>query len=676
MHQREQTVPFESDSGVRGPLDADAANFLAQFGAALALPAEAVDDETASARYLDGERNRLGAPAGVSLLNDAQRAIRTEDHVLREGVEVRSYLPAGRSDAERPIALFIHGGGWATGTIDLHDSTCRILAEAGDMVIINVGYRLAPEHPYPAPLDDCDRALQWARSVARERFGADPARLAVIGASSGGNLAAALALRARDRAPSDGTAGEIALQVLIYPALDAQMATESYDPHVNGRDYFISAQHMRWYWDLYRRGTDVADDDPYFSPLAASDLSGLPPAVIISAEFDLLRDDAIRFHARLRAAGVPSERRHRQQIHGFMAFLDVIEEAYAEVEGLARHIRTRLDSLEPARLAHAESPAIDVAARVEPGTLEALDGFTRWDTTSIETIRASYAALPRRAFAPAEGVTRTEGVVTADDGREIPVRWYRPAGVSEPVPTVVYFHGGAYIMGTLDENDERLDEFVRNVGCAVVSVDYRLAPEHPYPAGLDDAETVWRALADEPQRYGIDPGRLAVAGGSAGAGLAAALCLRLAERGRAQPCYQLLVYPMLDDRELPSVRALDAGAGHWGLWRLAAERLSWAAYLGDDTGRATLPASAVPGRADVHQLRGLAPAFIGVGDVDALVDSNIRYAAMLIEAGVPTEFHIYPGVIHGGFLPRPATPGTKRFLADAYDALRRAFLPL
>lgn len=652
----------------RGPLDADAARFLAQYGSALALPPEVIADPEATAGYLRVERERLGAPGGVSLMSDAERAVRTEDHVLREGVSVRSYVPPGSASEPRPVALFIHGGGWVTGTVDLHDTTCRILAVAGDMVVINVGYRLAPEQPYPAPLDDCDRALQWTRSVARERFDADPSRIAVVGASSGGNLAAALALRARDRGLD-----EIALQVLLYPALDARMSASSHTPEVNGRDYFISTEHMQWYWDLYRGDGGARDDDPYFSPLAADDLSQLAPAMIVSAEFDLLRDDAIRYHERLRAAGVASERRHHQQIHGFLAFFDTIAEAYPAVAELGRATRARLDEIARDRpVAVVPEPAIDVVARVEPGTLEALDSLARWDTSSIDTIRATYAALPRRPFPPSEGVVRTDEVVVADDGREIPVRWYRPGAAAGPVPTVVYFHGGAYIMGTLDENDERLDQFVRELGCAVVSVDYRLAPEHPYPAGLDDAEAVWNALVGAPGDHGVDVERLVVAGGSAGAGLATALCIRLRGRGIRQPRLQLLVYPMLDDREPPSARALAGGPGHWGLWQLRAERLTWAAYLGAAAETDDPPADAVPGRAPIEALRGLAPAFIGVGDVDALVDSNLRYAAGLVEAGVPTELHVYPGVIHGGFLPQPRTPGTRRFLRDAHDALRRA----
>ncbi|WP_457966936.1 alpha/beta hydrolase [Arthrobacter sp. D1-29] len=658
-----------ANNTTRGPLQADAARFLKQFGAAFTVPPEVFDDVVATARYLEGERDRLGAVAGASLLGEPERAVITADHTLRDGVAVRSYLPRGDSEVPRPVALFIHGGGWVTGSIDQHDTTCRILAVAADMVVVNVGYRLAPEHPYPGPLDDCDRALQWTRSVAGSLFGADPSRIAVVGASSGGNLAAALAMRARDR-----RLNEIDLQVLLYPALDSQMSSESYEPEVNGRDYFINANHMRWYWDLYRAG-GADDDDPYFSPLASTDLSGLPAAVIVSAEFDLLRDDAIKYDSRLRAAGVASERRHHQSIHGFLALFDFVAEAYPEVGELGRVMRARLDKIERERPVNTITlpPAIDVAARVESGTLESLDLLARWNSTNVETIRASYEKIPRRAVPASGDVSREDGIVVAGGGRTIPVRWYRPRDVSGPLPVIVYIHGGAYIMGTLDENDERLEEFVRRLGCAVVSVDYRLAPENPYPAGLDDVEAVWRALSSAHDQYDVDPNRMVVAGSSAGAGLAASLCIRLKECNEPQPLLQVLVYPMLDDREWPSIAMLEGGPGHWGLWQIRQERLSWEAYLGDaGVHRERLAASAIPGRADPKMLVGLAPAFIGIGDVDALIDSNLRFAANLIAAGVSTELHTYPGVIHGGFLPHPRTQMTRKFLADVYEALARA----
>lgn len=321
--------------------------------------------------------------------------------------------------------------------------------------------------------------------------------------------------------------------------------------------------------------------------------------------------------------------------------------------------------------AAARMPAIDVARRIEPGTMAILDRLTRWDLTSIETIRSSYAAAgaPRAPEDPR--VERSDEVIGGLNGSpDVRVRWYRPRGAAGPLPCLVWLHGGAYIMGTLDENDDRLDRMVIELGCAVVSVDWRLAPEHPYPEGLDDAHTVWCRVHDDAGAFGIDPARLVVGGASAGAGLAAALCLRLREAARPQPALQLLIYPMLDDREVtPSIRASE-DPGHWGLWHLTANRMCWQAYLGALAG-GDVPPTAAPARA--QDLSGLAPAFLGIGDVDAFLDENLDYARRLSRAGVSTELHVYPGVIHGGFGAVPRTPRTAQFLRDIYAALASAF---
>jgi acetyl esterase len=318
-------------------------------------------------------------------------------------------------------------------------------------------------------------------------------------------------------------------------------------------------------------------------------------------------------------------------------------------------------------------PAIEVNRRVEPGTVAQLGRLARWDLTSIATIRSSYAAVGPSRTPPNPLVQRSDEVIAGIDGRpDVRVRWYRPvgAGTEETLPCLVWLHGGAYIMGTLDENDGRLDRMVIELGCAVVSVAWRLAPEHPYPAGLDDAETVWRRVATDPAGYGLDPARIVLGGASAGAGLAAALCLRLRDRAIAQPPLQLLIYPMLDDRDLtPSIRAI-VDPGHWGLWHLKANQLAWQAYLGPLAG-GDVPPTAAPARAD--DLSGLAPAFLAIGDVDAYLDENLGYAGRLSNAGVPIELHVYPGVIHGGFGAPPGTPRTAQLLRDVYGALAAAF---
>jgi triacylglycerol lipase len=308
---------------------------------------------------------------------------------------------------------------------------------------------------------------------------------------------------------------------------------------------------------------------------------------------------------------------------------------------------------------------VSVIGRIEPGTVEVLDRLTRWDLTSVETIRASYAEVSAVPTPPHPRVARRDAVIAG-----VPVRWYRPAGVDGPLPCLVWLHGGAYIMGTLDENDDRLDRMVIELGCTVVSVDWRLAPEHPYPAGLDDAEKVWRRLASKAKAHGVDGKRMLVGGASSGAALAGALCLRLRDNGLRQPRLQLLIYPMLDDRELTASIRAAADPGHWGLWHLTANRLCWAAYLGPLAGGA-VPPTAAPARAE--DLSGLAPAFLAIGDVDAFLDENVDYALRLSRAGVPTELHVYPGVIHGGFGARPRTPRTAQLLRDVYAALATAF---
>ena len=318
-------------------------------------------------------------------------------------------------------------------------------------------------------------------------------------------------------------------------------------------------------------------------------------------------------------------------------------------------------------------PAVDPHRRIEPGTVAKLDQLARWDLSSIAALRASYAAVSPAPAPVDPRVERRDAVIAGLDGRpDVPVRWYRPAGAQGALACLVWIHGGAYVMGTLDENDDRLDRMVKELGCAVVSVDWRLAPEHPYPAGLDDAETVWRRVSEDPAGYGVDSDRLVLGGASSGGGLAAGLCLRLREVGGSQPRLQLLIYPMLDDRDAtPSIRAI-TNPGHPGLWHRAANRMCWAAYLGPLAGGA-VPPTAAPSRA--RDLSGLAPAFLAIGDVDGFLDENLDYARRLSRAGVPTELHVYPGVIHGGFGPRPSTPRTGQLLRDVYAALAAEFAP-
>jgi acetyl esterase len=226
-------------------------------------------------------------------------------------IPVRVYRPDVEGPA--PILVFLHGGGWVIGNLDSHDVSCRALCKRAEVVVVSVDYRLAPEHPHPAASDDAWAALTWVAAHGDE-VGGDASRLAVGGDSAGGNLAALMALRARDE-------GGPALrhQMLIYPVTDLAAETAS---HVeNGEGYFLTTETMRWFIDHYL-GPDRAHGDPAdpaISPLRADDLSGLPPAQVLTAEFDPLRDEGDAYAARLAEAGVPVDHvQHPGLVHGFI----------------------------------------------------------------------------------------------------------------------------------------------------------------------------------------------------------------------------------------------------------------------------------------------------------------------------------------------------------------------
>jgi acetyl esterase len=224
------------------------------------------------------------------------------------------------------LLAYFHGGGFVYCSLETHDNTCRRLANATGATVVSVDYRLAPEHAFPAAADDCLAATRWVHDHADE-LGGDPARLAVGGDSAGGNLAAVTALRARD----EGGPALVA-QLLVYPVIDAACGTLSFDE--NGEGYFLEAPTMRWFWEQYLAGADGRH--PHASPCNAADLSGLPPAVVVTAEFDVLRDEGEHYAELLRAAGVDA-RSHRYDgmIHGFFSIPMLFPEADAATTALA-----------------------------------------------------------------------------------------------------------------------------------------------------------------------------------------------------------------------------------------------------------------------------------------------------------------------------------------------------
>lgn len=223
-------------------------------------------------------------------------------------IRARHYRP---TEGDGALLVFFHGGGQVIGSIDTHDDLCREICRRGGMHVLSVDYRLAPEHPAPAGTDDAYAAFRWAHDHATE-LGADPDRIAVGGDSAGGNQAALVAHRARAEGPLP------AVQLLLYPVTDYSAQTRSQTLFADG--FFLTRDNIRWFRDKYLNGR-IAADDPRVSPLRADDLSGLPPALVITAGFDPLRDEGRQYAEAMRAAGVPVDyREFGSLIHGFANF--------------------------------------------------------------------------------------------------------------------------------------------------------------------------------------------------------------------------------------------------------------------------------------------------------------------------------------------------------------------
>lgn len=243
----------------------------------------------------------------------------TSDHAIPGPagmVPARLYRPT--AEASLPAILFLHGGGWVMGTIDQYERFARELANASGCAVLSVEYRLAPEYPYPAAIDDCFAALQWLAAHA-SGLGIDSAKLSVAGDSAGGNLAAVLALLARDR-----KGPLLRHQLLLYPVIDRGCDTASY--RENER-YLLTPDMMRWFWAQYL-GDRGAAETPFAAPAEFTDLVGLPGTTVITADYDPLRDEGENYALALSRAGVPTELvRAPRMIHGFLAMTGLVDAA-------------------------------------------------------------------------------------------------------------------------------------------------------------------------------------------------------------------------------------------------------------------------------------------------------------------------------------------------------------
>ncbi len=309
------------------PLDAQVEALLGEFSKQGLPPFDQMSVTQARLVSL-GFRDLQGEPALVGEVRD----------ILVPGpagaLPVRLYHPAPGKKV--PLVVYFHGGGWVIGDIEIVDKPCRALAAASGCVVASVNYRLSPETKFPGPVEDCYAATKWLSEHAGE-IGADGRPLAVSGDSAGGNLAAAVCLMARDRG---GPA--IGFQLLIYPVTAPAKGTQSASYTENAENYLLTRGSMEWFWDHYLASPEDGRN-PYASPLHAPNLAGLPPAMVVTAEFDPLRDEGIAYAQRLEDAGVKvTKSHHHGMVHGFFWMAGAVDRGRTLTLEMGEELKNRL----------------------------------------------------------------------------------------------------------------------------------------------------------------------------------------------------------------------------------------------------------------------------------------------------------------------------------------------
>ena len=256
-----------------------------------------------------------------------------------------------------------------------------------------------------------------------------------------------------------------------------------------------------------------------------------------------------------------------------------------------------------------------------------------------------------------------------NDNTKLRVRIYRPKSINEPVPVLIWMHGGGYVMGKPELDDVSCAQYVRKLGITVISVDYRTAPKHPFPAALDDCYSALKWLVSHSRELNINSNRIAVGGNSAGSGLAAALAQFAHDQQEIKLAFQLLIYPMLDDR---AVLRADIDDSQNVTWTQKSNRFGWESYLGQECGAGNVPAYSVPARRT--DLSGLPPAWIGVGDLDIFHDEDVAYAHRLKECGVECQLEVVTGAFHGFDAFDPQVPIVQEFRISQMNDLKKYLL--
>jgi acetyl esterase/lipase len=308
------------------------------------------------------------------------------------------------------------------------------------------------------------------------------------------------------------------------------------------------------------------------------------------------------------------------------------------------------------------------APAVDPEIAAVLSGSVRLSALSRQALPGLRQQITSRleSLSLSERVTRTDIAVPGPAGQpDVIIRLHTPAGLTGPAPALYSVHGGGYVVGHRAMDDLRFDDWCPELQFVGVSVEYRLAPEAPFPGPLEDCYAGLRWVFEHAPDLGIDPARIGVAGSSAGAGLAAALAIAARDRGGIPVACQLLAYPMIDDRMTTVSSRWDAP-----VWKPHDNEFGWRCYLGDAYARDEVPFLAAPARAP--DLSGLPPALVYVGTADGFCDEDVQYATRLYQAGVPTELHVYPGAPHGFDRSAPESEIGRRCLRDVKEWLAPA----
>jgi acetyl esterase/lipase len=306
---------------------------------------------------------------------------------------------------------------------------------------------------------------------------------------------------------------------------------------------------------------------------------------------------------------------------------------------------------------------------VDPEILPLLGQAMAFSSATLPLIRnglrAQSAANPPLPDMP----VTMETILVPGPATAPPVRvlLYRPVNASSPLPTILHIHGGGYVLGTAAMMDLANRILAMDLGCIIASVDYRLAPEAPFPGPVEDCYAALKFLAGNAAQLGVDPTCIGVKGESAGGGLAAALALLARDRGEISLAFQHLIYPMLDDRTCTTTNP-HPFTGEF-IWTASDNRFGWSSLLGTSPGGHGISPYAAAARAE--NLSGLPPAFISVGALDLFLDEDLDYATRLMRAGVPVELHVYPGAFHG-FQLAPKARVTIAAERDSLESLRRA----